>query len=89
MFTQRNYSLVDEKGTPIEREVQGSLKFRDSGLKSGSKLVLRPPQKDREIEAVDADEEGAIVLGEGGEDEMVEFEGGEDEMEGGESEMAE
>lgn len=71
------------EGGTIDREVQGSLKFRDSGLKSGSKLLLRPPQKERDVNTVvETEEEGAKA--EGGEDEMDEFEGGEAEMaEGG------
>ena len=68
-----------------------TLHFRDSGLRNGSKLKMVPPQRERETEragaseeqeaAVDEEaEEGMLVAGEGGEDEMLEIEGGEDEM---------
>lgn len=75
--------MVTDGGDKIEREQFGTMLFRDSGLRNGSRLFMRPPQRERDDHAsneVDEDgEEGAIKYGEGGEDEMEEMmEGGED-----------
>ena len=91
LFTQRNYTLNTEAGSTITRDQYGTLHFRDSGLKNGSKLIMKPQQRERaeasneqmadseEAEEA-AGEEDAGVAGEGGEDEMIEMcEGGEDE----------
>jgi hypothetical protein len=79
--------LVTDGGNTIDRDQYGSLHFRDSGLRHGSRLFMRPPQREREENEVadeseveeQGDEEGR-EFGEGGEDEMIEMEGGEDEM---------
>lgn len=88
LFTQRNYMLVTDGGNTIDRDQYGSLHFRDSGLRHGSRLFMRPPHRDRdenelgeESEEAEQDDEGQRFGGEGGEDEMVEMEGGEEEIE--------
>jgi len=43
LFSQRNYTLVTDGGNTIERDQLGSLHFRDSGLRNGSRLFMRPP----------------------------------------------
>ena len=58
--------------------------IRDTGLVHNSKLVMKTPPKqididqDEELEAFEGYEEA--MNGEGGEDEMIEIEEGEDEM---------
>jgi hypothetical protein len=86
VFTQRHYSLqIVETGETLPIEKFSKLSFRDAGLKTGSRLVMRPPQKER-IYAEDPSNEQEVLEegfgggGEGGEDEMLEMEGGEDQM---------
>ena len=87
LFSQRNYTLETDGGVTIEREKLATTYFRDSGLRHGSNIFMRPAQRDQtSADAQIADdqeeaEEGGFY-GEGGEDEMVEMgEGGEDEIE--------
>ena len=90
LFTQRNYSLETDGGVTIERDKLATTYFRDSGLRNGSNIFMRPPQRDQQrstVEVEDDQEEGEEggFFGEGGEDEMNEMmgEGGEDEIEEG------
>jgi hypothetical protein len=99
LFSQRNYKLVTDGGNTIEREQYATLPFSDSGLRNGSKLIMKPPVRERaeregnddaQQEAdSDEDQEGmqmgeeGFVFGEGGEDEMLEM------HEGGEDQMDE
>ena len=95
LFSQRNYRLMTDGGNPIERDQFATLHFRDSGLRNGSKLKMVPPQRERETGAAagseepavadEEAEEGMLIAGEGGEDEMLEIAGGE----GGEDEIHE
>jgi len=84
LFAQRNYTLVTDGGDKIEGGQFTSLLFRDSGLRNGSRLFMRPPARERDERAqnemdVEGDEGGIMRYWEGGEDEMEEmFEGGED-----------
>ena len=101
LFSQRNYKLVTESGTSIERDQLTTLKFRDSGLVNGQKLIMKPPQRERQSELVsqrrpqneESDRESeAQEVAEGEEGFAFAGEGGEDEMvemqgEGGEFEI--
>lgn len=95
MFSQRRYTLESESGEVFEESQFTSLKFRDSGLKNNSKLVMKEPSRQDAGQASQEEQEQsepgspAVIFGEGeegkfggegGEDEMVEMEGGEDEM---------
>jgi hypothetical protein len=46
LFTQRGYSLETDGGTSIEREKLATTYFRDSGLRNGSNIYMRPPQRE-------------------------------------------
>lgn len=43
LFTQRNYTLETDGGITIERDKMASTYFRDSGLRNGSNIFMRPP----------------------------------------------
>jgi len=45
LFTQRNYTLETDGGITIERDKMASTYFRDSGLRNGSNIFMRPPQR--------------------------------------------
>lgn len=94
IFSQRRYQLYFEETDRVFAESElGDILFRDSGLKSGSKIILREPQRaprqpeeeEEEVAEESSAEEGEAehLAGEGwegGEDEMIEMEGGEDEL---------
>ena len=61
LFTQRNYSLETDGGVTIERDKLATTYFRDSGLRNGSNIFMRPPQRDQQrstVEVEDDQEEG-------------------------------
>lgn len=84
LFAQRNYTLFTDGGDKIEGGQFTSMLCRDSGLRNGSRLFMRPPARERDERVsnemeYDGEEGGIMRYGEGGEDEMEEmFEGGED-----------
>ena len=84
-----------------EEEMQNTL-LKDSGLTNNSKLIMKNPPRhveepeEDEVDAYGAEFDEGAIGGEGGEDEMIEYEEGEDEMEeqfegqeGGEDEQEE
>ena len=84
LFARRGYQVFSVQLDRFisDEEMQNTL-LRDTGLVHNSKLLMKlPPREqseaDEELEEFDAVDEDAV--GEGGEDEMVEFEEGEDEM---------
>lgn len=48
LFAQRNYTLFTDGGDKIEGGQFTSLLFRDSGLRNGSRLFMRPPARERD-----------------------------------------
>jgi hypothetical protein len=101
MFSQRRYTLENVETHDVFEDSQfATLKFRDSGLKNNSRLVMKEPNRDARAsnsaasepaaEENEADRQQAVIFGEEG---GLNFgEGGEDEMvemEGGEDEMVE
>lgn len=48
LFTQRNYTLETDGGITIERDKLPTTYFRDSGLRNGSNIYMRPPQRDQQ-----------------------------------------
>ncbi len=105
MFAQRRYTLQLEGATePIDDASLAAVLWRDSGVKHGSRLIMKEPARERAVlpaaAAGSARGEGATAVefevGEGEfEEGGFEGEGGEDEMvemgggEGGEDEMVE
>lgn len=99
MFSQRRYTLENVETHDVFEDSQfATLKFRDSGLKHNSKLVMKEPTREARVrnsaasepaaQEKEADSQPAVIFGaEGG---LNYGEGGEDEMvemEGGEDEM--
>ena len=99
MFSARRYTLHTEGGDTLEESQFGTLLFRDSGLRHGSRVTMREPQREgasmhSEENGVLEEEEGAGEEGgrgvrECGEDEMEEMPEGGLAAEGGEDEMVE
>lgn len=46
MFSKRSYTLETETNEVLEESLFTSLKFRDSGIKHGSKLVMKEPNRE-------------------------------------------
>lgn len=47
LFTQRNYKLAREGGDVISRDQYSTLHFSEAGLKNGSKLLMKPQQREQ------------------------------------------
>ena len=48
LFTQRNYTLETDGGITIERDKLSTTYFRDSGLRNGSNIFMRPPIREHQ-----------------------------------------
>jgi len=84
LFARRGYQIFSvQLDRFISNEEMQNTLLRETGLVHNSKLLMKLPPKEvseasAEPEDFDAVDEDAV--GEGGEDEMIEFEEGEDEM---------
>lgn len=93
LFSQRNYRLVTDSDTTLERDQLATLLFRDSGLRNGSRLKMVPPKREEENGNYRSSGEGQPDENDENDAEQQELDGGEEGMmfagEGGEDEIVE